>query len=250
MKQDTGRAGNFSSSKIYKLMTNDRSGKGLGAPALTYIYEKSLEKKLGRQLEKETTSRSASWGRFVQHRVTNVLLGADCKPTKDIRRAHPTVPNWTGAEDYLKWSHEVVATTEFNGSYAPADIAGEIKCFELKNFCRVHDAATLGFKDLKEECPEVAWQLVSHATLCGVKKVELTLYVPYKDELSAIREEADQGDTPYEFQWIKYATDDELPHLIRGTHYPNRTSFIFTIDKEDIELLTARVELANKMLMP
>ena len=241
MNRNISRVGTFSSSKISKLMKMSTGGKGLGIPALTYIEEKRLEKKLGRQLEKETNSHSATWGRFVQHRVTDLLLPKDCKPTKDIRRAHPTIDNWTGAEDYLKWSPEA------GERY---DIAGEIKCFELKNFCKTHDAASAGFKDLKEECPEVAWQLVSHAILCGVKKVELTLYVPYKRELDAIRTEAGQGDQPYEIQRIQYKKDEELPYLIEGTHYPNLSSFLFDITDDDIALLTSRVELANKMLQP
>ena len=240
MNTKIGRAGNFSSSKINKLTKTSTGGKGFGVPALTYIEEKRMEKRLQRQLEKETTGRAAMWGQFIQHRVTNVLLDSGCKPTKDVRRAHPTVENWTGAEDYVRSE--------------PFSAMGEIKCFELKNFVKTHEAATIGWATLKDDCPEVAWQLVSHVILGLQNKVitepkaELTLYVPYLEELSAIRAEADQGDTPYEFQWIKYAKDEELPYLIKGADFQNLTSFVFDIPKEDMDFLTSRVELANKFL--
>jgi len=238
MEQTTikSRAANFTSSQVYKLMTSDKSGKKFGKPFITYVEEKRLELRLGRQLQKEVSPRSASWGTFVQHRVTNTLLDTGCKPTKDVRRVHPTIKRWTGAEDYLR-----------------EDAVGEIKCFELKKFCQVHDAATaattFGSNNpsiMCEDCPEIWWQLVSNAILNGMDKVELTLYVPYQEELEAIREEAELAD--HKFQWIKYAHDDELPYLIKGNHYPNLSSFTFEITETDKVALTHRVLMAVKML--
>lgn len=233
----TSRAANFTSSAIWKLMTNDRKETGIGSPGLTYIKEKKMEAKLGRQLQKETSSRSISWGTFVQHRVTNTLLDTSCKPTKDERREHRIVSNWTGAEDYIR-----------HGAGLGEKIAGEVKCFELKKFCQTHDAATIGAEALKVECPEIWWQLVSNAILNGTEKAELCLYVPYKKELSAIKDEADQPDVDQEHQWLKYAKDDELPYLIEGLHYPNISLFSFDIPQQDITALTNRVIMATKML--
>ena len=225
------RAANFTSSSIWKLMKSDRKGTGFGSPAMAYIEEKRMELKLGRQLQKEASPRSASWGTFVQHRVTNTLLDIGCKPTKDERRVHKTITNWTGAEDYLR-----------------DDSAGEVKCFELKKFCQTHDAATLGVEALKKVCPEIYWQLVSNAILNEKPLAELTLYVPYKRELDAIRDEADQADVTHEFQWIKYAKDNQLPYLIEGMHYKNLSTFGFEIGEEDRLALTNRVIMAVKML--
>jgi len=212
-------------------MKVDRSGKNFGAPALTYIAEKKMEAKLGRQLQKETSSRAISWGKFVQHRVTNLLLPTSCKPTKDERRVHETITNWTGAEDYIRHGHG-----EKN-----ENVSGEVKCFELKKFCEAHDAATAGWETLKKECEEIAWQLVSNAILNKTSWAELCLYVPYKKELDAIREEASQNETPHEHQWLKYAKDDELPYLIEGLHYKNLSEFTFAIPNEDVIALTNNV---------
>lgn len=224
------RAGYFTSSSIWKLMTNDRKGTGIGAPGLTYIEEKRLEKKLGRTLQQDVSPRSASWGTFVQHRVLNTLLGMEYKPTSDKRFAHPTIINWNGSPDFLR-----------------GKAVGDVKCFQLKNFCQTHDAATAGINTFKEECPEIYWQLVSNAILCDKAKLELVLYVPYKEELDAIREEAEL-DGGYEFQWIKYAKDDELPYLINGFLYKNLSSFVFDLIQDDKDALIDRVEMANGLL--
>lgn len=227
------RFGNFSSSEIYKLMTNGRNG-GIGAPGLTYIEEKRFERLLGRPLSNDVKSRPAQWGDFVQHRVTNLLLGTDCTPTKSIRRKHQTIPNWTGAEDYIR-----------NASPERSSVVGEIKCFELKKFCQVHDTARLGFEILRSEFPEIYWQLVSNSILCGLSLVELTLYVPYRSELDAIRESVELEEGP---SYIQYATDDELPYLIEGGHYRNLTTYQFEVFNSVKDELTNRVSMAVKML--
>ena len=231
----TSRAKNFTSSSIWKLMKTDKSGKKFGAPALKYIKEKKKEGRLGRQLQQEKNPRSASWGTFVQHRVTNTLLDTSCKPTKDIRRVHETISNWTGAEDYIRHVEK-------------ENICGEVKCFELDKFCDVYDAAEKGWEALKKECDDIAWQLVSNAILNKLTEVELCLYVPYQKELSAIKEEASQPEVEHKFQWIQFAEDDELPYLIEGMHYINLSVFWFTIPNEDIIALTNNVIMATKLL--
>ena len=232
----TNRAANFTSSSIHKLMSNDRKGTGIGSPGLTYIAEKRMEAKLGRQLQKETSSCSTSWGTFVQHRVTNLLLPTSCQPTKDVRRVHPLITNWTGAEDYLRHNED--------GSRS----VGEIKCFELKRFCEVHDAASIGAASLREEAPEIYWQLVSNAILNECDTAELCLYVPYQSELSVIKEDASMPDVEHQFQWMQYAKDDELPYLVEGMYDKNISIFRFNISEEDVRLLTNRVIMAVKML--
>lgn len=53
------RAGTFSSSNIYKLMTNGKAADSLGKPALTYIEETRYEMRLGRSLSTDQSSRPA-----------------------------------------------------------------------------------------------------------------------------------------------------------------------------------------------
>jgi len=61
--------------------------------------------------------------------------------------------------------------------------------------------ATEGYEKLKEECPDIFWQLVSNAILCDKKKAELMLYVPYKDELKLIRDEN---------EWSKFLAPEQF----------------------------------------
>ncbi len=231
----TSSAGNFTSSQIYRICGTDTVMK-------TYLEEKKMETNLGRQLEQDKGSAASLWGTWMQHRVTNVLLDTGIKPTKDERRIHPTITQWTGAEDYLR-----------------EDSIGEVKCFELKKFCKAHDSASLGFDSLKKVCPEIAWQLVSNSILNDKPKAELTLYVPYKRELSTIRDidewqrilSAENFDNKVFQYWINslsYKSDDELPYLLEGYHYPNLSNFTFDIKESDKKYLTERVELAVKLI--
>ena|SRR3990167_8951870 len=229
------RAGNFTSSSIYRLCGTDGVLK-------TYIEEKKMEAKLCRQLEKDKWSASSMWGTWLQHRVTNVLLDTGCKPTKNERRVHTTIPNWTGAEDYLR-----------------EDAIGEVKCYELKKFCKAHDSATAGMDTLKKVCPDIAWQLVSNAILNDKPKAELCLYVPYQKELSAIRDKdewekilspeyLENKEFKYWIDRLQFTSDDELPYLIEGKYYLNLSKFEFEIMKIERDYLTSRIIIANKLL--
>jgi len=238
----TSRAGCFTSSNIYKLMTDDKKG-GIGKPGLTYIETKRREILLGRQMEQQKSFRSAAWGTMLQHRVLNLMLGMEYKPMSDKRFVHAELP-WNGSPDFVA-----------------GDRAGDVKCFELDNFTYTHDAASAGLDKFKEDCPEIYWQLVSNAVLYKVTMVELVLYVPYKDELSVIRSEEewskiltpDQFDNK-DFKWwinsLSFMSDDELPYLIPGKHYKNLSSFIFDVPETDSLHLINRVQMAAKLLKP
>src|SRR3989304_1303050 len=257
----TSRAGFFTSSQIWQLMTNGRremtekelieykknnpKGKaktildGIGAGGLTYIDIKRREKKLGRQIHQEKSFKSAAWGTMMQHRVLNLLLSSEYKPVSDKRFEHPVLP-MSGSPDFICENR-----------------IGDIKCFELDNFTFTHDIATQGYEKLKEECPDIFWQLVSNAILCEKEKSELILYVPYTEELKLIRDENEWSNflTPEQFEdknfkwWINslaFMEDSELPYLIPNTHYPNLSSFIFYILESDKTALTNRVIMAMK----
>lgn len=226
----------ITSSQIYRLMGTD-------AVLKTFIEEKKMEMRLCRRLEQDKSGSAAMWGTWVQHRVTNVLLDMGAKPTKDVRRTHSKIPNWSGAEDYLRDNH-----------------VGEIKCYELKKFCKAHDSASVGFETVKKSCPDIAWQCVSNAILTDKPFAELTLYVPYQKELSVIRdsdewqrilspEDFEDKEFQYWINRIGYAQDSELPYLIEGNHYENLTSFEFEITESDRKALTDRVNMMNELIV-
>jgi hypothetical protein len=239
----TSRAGQFTSSSVYKLMGNAKKPGELSSPAVQYINEKTRERKLCRQLSQEKSFRASAWGTMLQHRVLNVMIGLEYSPCSNTRKNHELYP-WSGSADF---------TT--------VETAGDVKCLELDNFTKTHDAATAGWETLKEECDDIAWQLVSNSILYGKSQIELVLYVPYQDELSIIRDEKEwdkvlSGNTELldsnEFKWwlnyIQNAKDEELPYLLKEGEYPNLSKFIFDVTESDVTNLTNKIILATEKL--
>ena len=91
------RIGNFTSSEIFNLMANGKKEGELGAPALTYIKECNMERRLGRQLENDQNARPTSWGNLCEGYVFSMLplsLSArfkrfrSCTPPLTVGLAH------------------------------------------------------------------------------------------------------------------------------------------------------------------
>ena len=227
------RSGNFTSSSIYLLMTNNKSKDGFGVPAMTYIKAKQREKLLGRNLQKERSSRPTSYGKLVESRVFN-LLPTEYTLQSDHRDIHPEFERWTGAADMV--------TT---------DKVCDIKCpFSLSVYC---DKADIIIKNdveaLKKDFPENYWQLVSNSILTGKPIAELIIYCPYIRELLEIKETLNeyQGNMN-DVAWINWAEDQELPYLIEGNYYKNLYKMEWEVSAEDKALLTERVKKAIEFL--
>jgi hypothetical protein len=235
MNQEPKRIGRFTSSGIGALMTYSRDGKGFGRPALTYIAEKNMERKLGRSLSVNTTSKPTSWGKVCELRVYE-LLGIEYQLAHKTTIEHPEMPDvWGGSPDLIK-----------------DDAVCEIKSpFTLKSFCQFMDCKDI--QEIRHEHPDghdYYYQIVSNAILTGKKKAELIIYCPYQEELKDIREWINNYDgNQKEFEWINYATDYELPYLIKGGHYKNLNIISFDIPEQDIIDLTDRVKEAAKLLV-
>lgn len=235
------RFGRFTSSQIYKLMSNPTpkaktEGAIFGKPSLTYIEEKNMENRLGRSLSAETGGREVTWGKLVELRVFD-LLGTQYSLSSTLTDVHPTIPYWAGSKDGLKHEDEI---TVF-----------DIKCpFTLKSFCNFADCKTIEEVREKHDSGEnYFWQLVSNAELTGAKWAELIFYVPYQDELSEIRDMASNYDGDQnKVAWIQWATDEDLPYLIKGGHYKNLNVIRFEVTEADKAALTERVVAAGKLL--
>jgi hypothetical protein len=229
------RAGTFSSSNNWKLMTNDRTGKDFGAPGKTYIKQVYYEQQLGRAINPDRDSRPTTWGAFVEKRVFDILPISYKLVSKD-RVRHPALP-WSGAPDLLKGSTVCDAKCPFN----------------LAVFCDKIDILRRGDSELyKAEYPEDYWQHISNACLLiidgyKVDSFEAIIYAPYQSELNAIRDlamqynEADQ----YRFKWIAFTNDEELPYLIDGGNYANLNIFQFEIPTQDKIAMHDRIVMAT-----
>lgn len=252
ISQNIERIGNFTSSEIAALMTKDRSGKGFGDPALTYIAEKNMERKLGRSLSKESNAKPLTWGRLCEQYVFEEVLGMDYTYNAKDTLQHLDIPFWSGSPDgfMIQGDNRIVM---------------DIKCpAELKSFCQlvnpIYDGLTgieamnairngyehNGHKHKKHTSGETYyWQLVSNAIISGWDTAELIVFAPYQSEIEKLKSYADGQP---EYYWIWAAQDNELPYLLDEGYYKNINKIRFDIPKEDKELLTYKVLEAGKML--
>lgn len=237
------RIGSFTSSEIYNLLKKDRTGKGFGVPAMTYIEERNMSRRLGRSLTTETNARPTTWGKCLEPFAFQ-KLGFDYELVSDVTIQHPDIPYWCGSADIMKI---VFIGNEFTEQRS----VGDIKCPQtLKSFCQFVDC-------MKEPNPIEAiranhssgeqyyWQLVSNAILTNSDYAELIIYVPYRSDLDEIRLTASDNKA---FKWIEYADDYELPWLIEGGHYHDLNVIRFEVPKSDKDLLTNAVIEAGKLL--
>lgn len=234
MDNQLTRSGTFSSSSIYKLMSKPSAAAfdidKVGKPFTSYVREKVWENKLGRELNPEHKAKSTTWGTFVEHLAFNEI-GNEYVLISAQRLVHDTIKQWTGAPDCETRDKQIVV---------------DIKCpWTLNSYCGLVDAMRKGVEALKKYSPTYYWQLVSSAILTKAKFAELIIYMPYKEDLDNIKEEA-SGNADLLF--ITWALDSELPFLIKGGYYNNIEKLRFEVPQSDKELLTARVEMAVEEL--
>lgn len=234
------RIGNFTSSEIVSLTKKAKDGKSFGAPALTYIAEANMERRLSRSLTDEVNARPLTWGKLLERRPFD-LLGLEYSLTSTETFVHPSIPYWAGSPDGFKHTTKTVI---------------DIKCpITLKSFCQLVDAGLAGgIEQIREDHKDgekYYWQLVSNAIITGAEWAELIPYMPYKSELEEIRLMAGSVDAAdlSKHYWIAMAGDDDLPYLLDDGYYKNVNVFSFKVPEADKQLLTDCVLRAGKMLI-
>lgn len=239
MRTESKRIGRFTSSQIWKLMTNGRAKDSFGKPALTYIKEKIREQRLGRSVTLDVSAKPTSWGKLVENRVFDIL-GTEYRLCSTDTIVHPQFNWWSGSPDAEKHCDKRAVI--------------DIKCpITLTSFCDMVDALTIGIDEFRNETDSgevYYWQLVSNAILLGVDYAELIIYCPYKNELEEIRQLAANFDgvEQKKFAWIFYSEDEELPYLNEGGYYKNLYTFNIPITEEAKLELTQRVIMAGEKL--
>lgn len=211
------RTAKFTSSQIYKLMTNGRSKGIFGAKYYEYINEKAMESVLGRGVETEVRADSLSWGNLCES-IAFDLLPLEYSLVSKKRYSHLDYC-WSGMPDTIT-----------------DDKVGDIKCpWTLKSFMQL--ATTT---DLKKDKPEYFWQLVSNAILCNKKEAELFVFMPKYCRINEIIKEAEKVDSP-----IKYKSANQLPWLPENTNIPEVITNKVTITDKDKQALIDRVKQAS-----
>lgn len=236
------RVGNFTSSEVAALMKEGRKAGTFGAPALTYIEEKNMERRLLRSIGTEVGSRSTTWGNLVELAAFS-RLSTEYKLRSDETIQHQSIEFWTGTPDLEKFSDDPTLP--------------EIKCpHTLKSFCQLVDPIYNGktgieamnaIRENHKSGEDYYWQIVSNAIITGCTFGELIVYAPYQKDLEKIRQFAERSD---KFKWVGYAQDEDLPYLIEGAKYKDLNIITFEIPQDDKDRLTQRVLEAGKMLEP
>lgn len=238
------RIGRFTSSNISKLTTKDRSGKGFGAPALTYIEEKRAERSLGRSIDLGATGTSLTWGKIAEFYCHKFHLGLEYSLVSKLTVTHIRHKFWSGSPDAEK-----------------EQTACEIKCYEPKKFY-LFSMALLKLKqklitleDFKSDFKEEYWQVVSNAILLNKPKAELIAYTPTEEQLMQIRQEVEEesileslGIEPWQGRFIFEKEIYNLPYIPTGIEYPNFVKYEFQVPADDIIFLTKCVLDAEKLL--
>lgn len=231
------RIGRFTSSQIYLLLTSDRTGKEFGKPALEYIAEVNMERRLQRRLGTDTNSKPTSWGDLVERRVFELLpLQYTLSSAETI--VHPDYDFWAGSPD--------------GGKHDEGRTAFDIKCpFTLKSFCEAVDCKDEQEFRLKHSFGyKYYWQLVSNSILLNTTYAEMITYCPYKSELAEIKEMASNYDGDQnKIAWLNWATDDDLPWLPNDGYYKNLNILRWKVGDEDKHLLAEAVIKASKLLI-
>lgn len=234
------RIGNFTSSDIVKLMSNGRKEGSVGEPFNTYVEEKIMERKLGRPLSIESNDRALLWGKLCESFAFD-KLGLDYSLNSDETIVHPDMPYWVGTPD------------GFNYTGTERTVI-DIKCpWTIKSFCSLVDplydgspeTAIQRIREQHKDGEKYYWQLVSNACITGCTHAELIVFMPYKYDLSEIRQLA-EGDKRFYFIWA--SEDNELPYLMDSGYYRSINKIRFEVPLEDKQRLTERVNKAGGML--
>lgn len=234
------RTGRATSGQIYRIAKNFKNGKFL-KPAITYIDEKKMERKLKRSLDGGADSQAIRWGNYMEHRLFQ-KLGLEWSMTSKTTLLHPKeqfAPYWAGTPDLMS-----------------SKKCGEIKCFQLKHFCLIVDVFNR-FKSgeiteaetieiLKVQEPEIYWQTVSNAMLMNVSIGEMIIYAPCESEMDEIREELSDPellDEPWKYRFIVESDNADLAVIPDDCDYDPINTFEFKIPMEDkIHLTKAMIE--------
>lgn len=245
------RIGRFTSSNIHRLVTNGRAKDSIGSPFYTYVNEKRNELRMGRSFDIGAYSQSMAWGNFMETVVFN-LLGTDYSLTSKGTLVHPDFEYWAGTTDCEKFK----AGKKF--------AAAEIKCYEPKKWAEYTNALLLkDIQNLKDNFKEEYWQIVSNACILGVGFGEAITFMPYESQMDNLKDEKGNiidfgirqmaenfdGNEQWQYRFIVEKENWQLPVLPNGGYYKNINKFEFEIPKEDIELLTNRIEIATKELL-
>ena len=228
------RRGRFTSSQIYKLIP-EGNYQGFQKPAINYIDEKIIERRMGRTLDTGGYSQSAAWGLFMEQ-VLFQRLPVDYEISSNETKVHPEHKLiWAGSTD-LKIKDLLIADQK---SYQPKKFAQYTDCILKEDL-----------KLFKESFPQEYWQLVSNAAIEQVDHAQAISFMPYAKDMDEIRKIAAdyEGSDMWKYRFIYEKPNEELAVLPNDGYYKDFNEFTFKVPEEDTELLEIRIIEAGFIL--
>ena len=169
------------------------------------------------------------------------LLGLDYTASGDVTRVHKQYPWWSGSDD----------GTFDKGVF---DLKSP---YTLKSFYRLSKAIQTGdiniVRGVKSGYQKVGeeyyWQLVSNACIHEVDQAELIVYMPFEEELDAIRDTASGMDNLNDYAWVNWSLNEQLPHIKSYGSLPNVNKIRIEIQQSDKDFLNSKmIEFGSRLV--
>lgn len=233
------RIGRFTSSQIYRLCGTLKSGLP-AASVQTYIDEVKISRQLGRSVKTQVKTQPMKWGNLMEC-VLFDLLGLTYKMTHKEPYIHPELGEyWSGSPDLISTKPKVA----------------EIKSYEPLHFGKLSNALlTKDPEYIKENEPDVYWQVISNGMILGIDTVEIIAYMPYKSELLEIIKKVEETNfleinslNLSDYYFLNVENIESMPYLPDHSKFSNINSFEFEIPVKDKDFLMERMGYAiNKL---
>jgi len=234
------RIAKFTSSKISKLCGSLKSGEPSRA-FYTYIDDVRLEQTIKRSVDVDVNSMPLKWGSLMEVVLFQKnQIGLSYRMMHKMTIVHDEIENYSGTPDFLELG-ECVAEVK---CLYPRKFAALSLCLQKKNIAL-----------LKNEFPEVYWQVVSNSILTEVENAEIIVYMPYKSELEEIIGKIEETNllesnnlNPSDYYFMTHNDIETLPYLPDDCGFPNINRFKFKVPEEDVDFLISRIKKANEIL--
>lgn len=248
------RTGRITSSEISDLMTKSTNPTMPGAPFYSYVQDCIMERFFKQRLDNETDVLALSWGRLCEKVVHN-NLPLNYIFHSDVTLVNPEIKDHCGSPDGSKNRGNKIHTVtdikcpltrkSFFHLIAPLYVFDGIKAKRRKKKMNGNEAMRY-IRDNHKDGDKYYWQLVSNACITGAKWAELIVFMPYYEELEAIRAYNANLDEP---NYLVFgAKDEKLPFIYRQSGVKNLNIIRFEVPEEDKQFLKERVKLAVQLI--
>lgn len=219
----TGRHKCITSSQVYRLM-------GTRASYTTYVNEIAAQVICDSPKVRTGSGRAGSWGTMCEKYAYLTHANQDrWRFQSDLFIINPAIPHHGGTPDMVA-----------------DDAVADIKCFWQDKVTRLRLVMHQGGPHaLREEFPDVYWQLLSNAMILRVNKAVLFSFIPSIIELDNIRDFAADL-TGNEHKWVVYASDEELPHIGTDAIIDPVEEMEWVVDSGDLDALKENISAATK----